>query len=60
MLTLAVGKAMPGDQVLDFVEKRLHEPTFTRKRYPPEEVVELLARVRDARAKYLALGRTQH
>jgi hypothetical protein len=46
-------------KVLDFVVKRLHEPTFTRKRYPPEEVTELLARVQDAREKYLALERTQ-
>jgi hypothetical protein len=46
-------------KVLEFVEKRLHDPAFTRKRYPPDEVSELMARIKDARANYLAMGRTQ-
>ena len=46
-------------KVLDFIEKRLQEPKFTRQRYLPPEIGQLMERIQDARAKYLAVGRTQ-
>jgi hypothetical protein len=46
-------------KVLDFIEKRLQDPKFTRKRYLPPEISQLLVRVQDARAKYVALGQTR-
>jgi hypothetical protein len=44
-------------KVLDFIESRMHSPRFT-KGYAPGVADELLKRVADARAKYLALEQT--
>jgi hypothetical protein len=44
-------------KVLEFIESRIHNPQFT-KGYAPGVADELLKRVADARAKYLALEQT--
>jgi hypothetical protein len=41
-------------KILEFIEKLMHDPKFT-KGYKPGVAEELLKRVADARAKYLAL-----
>ncbi len=45
-------------KVLEFIEKRLSNPQFT-KPFAPGEAGELMKRVQDARAKYLAVGQTR-
>ena len=45
-------------KVLEFIESRMHNPRFT-KGYAPGVADELLKRVADARARYLALEQAQ-
>jgi hypothetical protein len=45
-------------KVLEFIENRMRDPKLT-KHYPDGVASELMNRIKDARAKYLALGQTQ-
>jgi hypothetical protein len=44
--------------VLDWVERRLQNPQAIRG-WTPEEVSKVMAAVKDARAKYLAVGQSR-
>ncbi len=46
-------------KVLEFIEKRVGDPKLPKKNWSPGEVGELLVRIQDARAKYLAVGKAR-